>query len=103
MKADAVPARDYVRIERESEQAWSALEAAFKHQSSFSQNFLNDKSDGAFERITEDLIGWTKELDWPAGGSNGIWRSTASTADECWKKTSIFMNDKFWPFTKIIR
>jgi hypothetical protein len=100
---DSVDAQDYTRYARESAQAWSALEAAFKHQSQFSEGFLSDMSEGALERISQQLIQWTNELVWPEGGNSGRWTSTASTAEECCEKTSVFMNDRFWPFTKIIR
>jgi hypothetical protein len=100
---DSVDAQDYTRYLRESAQALSALEAAFKHQSQFSEGFLSDMSEGALERISQQLIQWTNELVWPEGGNSGRWTSTASTAEECCEKTSVFMNDRFWPFTKIIR
>lgn len=100
---DSIDAEDYMRYLRESTQAWSALEAAFKHQSQFSEGFLRDTSAGALERVSRQLIRWTRDLVWPEGGDSGRWTSTASTAEECCEKTSVFMNDRFWPFTKIIR
>ena len=103
VEQDKVDAKDYARYQRESEQAWSALEAAFKHQSQFGKEWLTDMSEGALETMTQQLIQWRRQLDWPVGGHAGIWRSTANTAMECCKKTSVFMNDRFWPFTKIIR
>jgi hypothetical protein len=103
VEADSVDARDYMRYQRESEQAWSALEAAFSHKETFKQEFLSDMSEGALERVTDQLIQWTRDLDWPEDGNSGMWKSTADTAEECCEKTSIFMQDRFWPFTKIIR
>lgn len=103
IESDEVDAKDYARYVRESEQAWSALEAAFQHQSSFSSNYIQDMSAGAFDRIAEQLIMWSRELEWPEGGNNGKWSSTASTAEECYEKTNVFTQDQFWPFTKIIR
>ncbi|CAG9981490.1 unnamed protein product [Clonostachys byssicola] len=93
----------YERYTRESAQAWSALEAAFKHKSEFNESFLLDMSDGAIDRIESQLITWSREIEWPAGGANGIWRSTAVTPRECCEKTDIFMSNRYWPFTKIIR
>ncbi|CAG9951905.1 unnamed protein product [Clonostachys rosea f. rosea IK726] len=95
--------KDYERYTRESAQAWSALEAAFKHKSEFNETFLRDMSDGAIDRIELQLITWSREIDWPAGGANGIWRSTAVTPRECCEKTAIFMGNRYWPFTKVIR
>jgi hypothetical protein len=103
IEADKVDAKDYIRYQRESEQAWSALEAAFKHQKLFKKEFLSDVSEGALEKVTDQLIQWTQDLDWPEGGNDGMWKSTADTAEECCGKTTIFMQDRFWPFTKIIR
>ena len=88
---------------RESEQAWSGLSAAFKHKRQFTQKFAQDMSDGALERITDQLVQWADEIEWPTGGGDGLWMSTAQTADECVEKTKLFMQDRFWPFTKIIR
>jgi hypothetical protein len=103
IESDEVDAKDYQRYQRESEQAWSALEAAFKHQKLFKKEFLSDMAEGALEKVTDQLIQWTKDLDWPNGENTGMWKSTASTAEECCEKTSIFLQDRFWPFTKIIR
>ena len=98
-----VSPEDYTRYQRESEQAWSALEAAFKHQRMFKTDFLSDMSEGALQRVTGQLIQWAQEIEWPEGGNTGIWKSTVNTAEECCEKTSIFMQDRLWPFTKIIR
>ena len=103
VEVDSVDARDYERYQRESEQAWSALEAAFKNQPLFGKTFLQDMSDGALERVTNQVMEWAKDIQWPEGGNAGLWRSTADTAEECCEKTSAFMQDELWPFTKIIR
>ncbi|GKU17373.1 unnamed protein product, partial [Fusarium langsethiae] len=95
--------QDYNRYMRQSEQAWSALHAAFKHKKQFTQSFAQDMSDGALERITDQLIDWAREIEWPTGGVDGFWTSTAQTSEECVEQTKLFMQDKFWPFTKIIR
>jgi hypothetical protein len=94
---------DYKRYQAESERAWSALEAAFRHRREFRKEFLRDQSAGAADKIIVQILDWTKDLDWPAGGNNGVWKSTAETAEECCEKTAVFMRDKLWPFTKIIR
>ncbi|CEI60224.1 unnamed protein product [Fusarium venenatum] len=103
VESDKTSEQDYNNYMRESEQAWSALHAAFKHKRQFTQRMAQDMSEGALERITDQLIKWTEEIEWPAGGVDGFWTSTAQTADECVEQTKFFMQDKFWPFTKIIR
>lgn len=100
---NTVDAKDYARYQRESEQAWSALEAGFKHQRGFNKGLISDMSEEGRVRAIDQLIQWAQELHWPDGGNSGMWKSIANTAEECCDKTSMFMQDKFWPFTKIIR
>ncbi|KAI5462790.1 hypothetical protein BGZ63DRAFT_352526, partial [Mariannaea sp. PMI_226] len=95
--------QDYARYTRESEHAWSALNAAFGHKRQFNQNFAQDTSDGAIERITDQLIQWAGEIEWPSNGADGFWTATSQTAEECIGHTKMFMQNKYWPFTKIIR
>ncbi|EXJ86047.1 hypothetical protein A1O1_06416 [Capronia coronata CBS 617.96] len=94
--------KDYERIEREAEHAWSALEAAFGHHAGFGREMLTDRSQDV-PSIVAKLARWSQELEWPEGDQEGFWTTTATDADECCEKTSIFMNNRFWPFTKIIR
>lgn len=96
-------AEDYARYTRESAQAWSALEAAFGHKREFKEELLRDQTEGALERVTEQLRQWSLDIDWPEGSDNGRWTATADTPDECCSKTERFMQDRYWPFTKIIR
>lgn len=103
VEEDTVDPKDYARYQRESEQAWSALEAGFKHQRGFNKQLLSDMAEGGLAKATSKLIQWAHELQWPGDGSSGTWKATADTAEECCEKTSIFMQDRFWPFTKIIR
>ena len=102
---DTVSAEEYQQYQRESDLAWNTLEAAFKHRREFKQDLLRDMSDGAVDRIVGQLISWTEDLEWPEGNgnANGVWKSTAQTAEECCEKTTAFMGDRLWPFTKIIR
>ncbi|KAH6656869.1 hypothetical protein BKA67DRAFT_553428 [Truncatella angustata] len=94
---------EYARYMREAEQAYSALEAAFKHRREFRKEMLQDMSEGVSEIILKRLIEWTHDIAWPSSGDAGFWKSTATTADECCEKTSMFMQDRHWPFTKIVR
>jgi hypothetical protein len=100
---DGINAQDYARYQRESEQAWSALEAGFKHQRGFNKQLISNMSEGGLERATDQLVQWAHELNWPDGCDAGIWSAVADTAEECCDLTSVFMQDRFWPFTKIIR
>lgn len=99
-----MPGEEYNRIQLKSERAWSALEAAFKHQKEFSDKFLSDQSEGAMETVASKLIQWTREIAWPKTNSHdGVWISMAENAKECCDKTNDFMQDRLWPFTKILR
>jgi hypothetical protein len=96
------PADEYQKAERESGEAWSALEAAFGHHRDFDEQSLRDQSDGAVEKIREKLVAWSRAIAWPEGSNGGKWTSTAQTALECSEKTAIFMSDQHWPFTKVL-
>jgi hypothetical protein len=100
--------QDYAKYLRESDLAWSALHAAFKHHENFSVEFLQDLSDGAALRINEQLMRWAHEIKWPGYESkrplSDSWLShTAMSSQECCEKTRAFMEDGLWPFTKIMR
>lgn len=101
---DEISDGEQAKLERESDLAWSSLEAAFSHHKGFSKEWLtHDMSEEGLAMVTDQIIKWTQEIDWPAGADSGVWASTADTADECCEKTSVFMQDQLWPFTKIIR
>lgn len=94
---------DIMRYRTESDQAWSSLETAFSHEKGFNLEYLEDTSDGAFARISDQLFQWTAIIPWPQGALNGKWATYAKTAEECSEKKRPFMRDRLWPFTKIIR
>ena len=96
-------AEEYKKYRNESERAWASLEAMFTHRKEFNKEFLTDDTEDAQEKITQRLLEWVEDLQWPDGGQDGVWKSTAQTAKECCEKTSIFMQDRFWPLTKIVR
>ncbi|KAF7934874.1 uncharacterized protein EAE98_002919 [Botrytis deweyae] len=102
-EGNALDSDEQQRIERESAVAWSALEAVFSKQEGFDVNFVSDKSKGAFEKIKSQLLEWMHKIDFPADDESGLWTAIAHTSDECQELTSVFMEDKLWPFTKIIR
>ncbi|KAF7956008.1 hypothetical protein EAE96_004929 [Botrytis aclada] len=102
-EGNALDSDEQERIERESAVAWSALEALFSQQEKFNVSFVSDKSEGAFERIKSQLLEWMQKINFPADDESGLWTASAHTSDECQELTSVFMEDKLWPFTKIIR
>lgn len=95
--------KEFMRIKRESDQAWSALETAFKHKRQFKKELLSDMSEEGLRKATDQLLQWAHEIEWPQSGKPGTWTSSANTAEECCEKTSRFMEDRYWPFMKIIR
>lgn len=95
--------KEYAKYQAESDHAWSALHAAFGHQQGYNKEFLQDMSEGASERALDQLEQWSQDIEWPNGGEGGNWTSTATTPEECCEKTKVFMQDRLWPFTKIIR
>jgi hypothetical protein len=107
VESNDTSAEDYTRFQRESDQAWSALQAAFAHKREFSKQYLRNQDEGAYERIKDQLCQWSREIQWPTGdepgNGSGVWKSFASTAEECCEKTKLFMEDRYWPFTKVIR
>ncbi|KAF5868070.1 uncharacterized protein Bfra_007265 [Botrytis fragariae] len=102
-EGNALDSDEKERTERESAVAWSALEALFSQQEEFDVSFLSDKSKGSFERIKSKLLEWMQKIEFPADDESGLWTASAHTSDECQELTSVFMEDKLWPFTKIIR
>jgi hypothetical protein len=100
---------DLDECQKESLVAQEGLMSAFGHLQGFSVEFLLDMSDGAGDRVTEQCIKWVHAIEWPTGGwtttENGstVWHSAVNTVEECAEKTGIFMKDKFWPFTKVIK
>lgn len=99
--AEISSAEEYKQYRSESEVAISTLEAAFGHKRELN-GLMRDDGEGALERITSKLLGWTGSLGLPEGDGT-VWKSSAQTAEECCDKTAEFMGDRLWPFTKIIR
>jgi hypothetical protein len=99
---DAASDAEYKMYQSQSELAWHTLEAAFGHRKELTREYLQDSSEGADNRIYDQLRIWACEIDWPGDGQ-GMWLSTAATADECIEKMLTFSEDSLWPFTKVIR
>ncbi|KAK2596612.1 hypothetical protein QQS21_006288 [Conoideocrella luteorostrata] len=94
---------EFRNCENDARQAWSVFKTAFKHHKELTEHFLQDGSSGAQEKILDKLVKWTREIKWPGNVENGVWRSSATTAQECFEKTKTFRGDQYWPFTKTIR
>ncbi|KAH6682229.1 hypothetical protein F5X68DRAFT_192586 [Plectosphaerella plurivora] len=104
---DEMSEKEYERFEKESKEAWEALNSAFEPHQQFSEKWLKDLSEGAADRINAQFIQWAHAIEWPKGDttkmeSSALWRSEAEDADECCRKTAAFMSEGLWPFTKII-
>jgi GTPase SAR1 family protein len=97
--------KEYEELERESNLAWSTLNTAFGHKEEFNKKMIELDSQDGLKKVTSKLTSWTMELEWPKGEGDDpkIWKATAQDAIECCKNTEIFMKDRFWPFTKIVR
>ena len=93
---------DFKRLQVEHETAWSSLNAAFGHHGEL-KRLLDKTAEVADTDLVDQLLSWKSELAWPDGHANGRWSSSVDSADECCEMTSRFMEDRFWPFIKIIR
>lgn len=103
-KSDSVNhSEEYNRCLQESEVAWSTLEAAFENKQGFKKELFRDTTEDAQRKALSLLKRWARELDWPKGGTNGLWTCTAQTAEECREITSRLMSNRIWPFMKVIR
>lgn len=94
---------DNAKFAEESKRAWVALKATFGSEKGFNRDFLDDQSDGALERITDQLIQWSADIPWPSGSTDGKWTIYAENADECYEHTKPFVRGRLWPFARIIR
>ncbi len=95
--------RNRQHSENQSKEAWSALQAAFGHHELFGRSFLLDQTEGAFDRIISQLNQWTQLLQWPEEAKDGRYSISVDDEEDCAENISLFMQDKFWPFTKIMR
>ena len=96
-------ANEYVHIQRRSRIAYETLQSIFPNEPDINAEVLGDWSEGALNRICNRLQVLAAGLDWPEGGLNGKWTSTAKTVKECHKKLAVFMNRGLWPLTDVVR
>lgn len=99
---DKASGEEFNKISKESQVAWSSLQAAFGHHREL-KSLCDKKTQGANAEIIEKLLAWKNELEWPAGHEDGRWEHFVESADECCDLTSGLMQDKYWPFIKVIR
>ncbi|CEO58542.1 hypothetical protein PMG11_03258 [Penicillium brasilianum] len=100
---DSLSAADWNRIKEGSKEAWSALKSVFESEKEFSPKFLSDKSQEAFDRIANQLVDWAEKVSWPTDACDGKWVAYAESAEEFYAKTSLFMQERLWPLSKIMR
>lgn len=92
LKTD-VGGEELKNLETASQVAGDTLKAAFGNQSDFHEELLKDFSDGSFKTILSTLRTWARSMEWPSGAEEGIWKTSASTAEQCWALTKQFMKD----------
>ncbi|KAL8868691.1 MAG: hypothetical protein Q9174_004824, partial [Haloplaca sp. 1 TL-2023] len=93
----------YQKIEKKSSVAASTLQSIFPNHPGVTPNRMKDQTEGAFERIFEDLKRLASLLEWPRDAVNGRWTSTAGNAAECHDKVDMFMKKGLWPLTNVVR
>jgi hypothetical protein len=96
-------ADEQMLLEKKSKLTWDTLKSAFRSRMELTENYLKDSSDGAEERIQQQLKLWTDSLQWPGDSHQSGWHGSAETAKEYNTKTQQFLNGTLWPFIKVIR
>ncbi len=90
-------------LETKSNLAWDTLKAAFGSRRELTETYLKDSSDGAEERIQQQLKLWTDSIQWPQDFHESGWIGSAETLDEYDRKMEQFLTGTLWPFIKVIR
>jgi hypothetical protein len=98
-----ITADEQKRLEDQSKLAWDTLKAAFGSRRELTESYLRDTSDGAEERIQQQLTSWTNALQWPGNSNESGWLGDANSVEECKSKTQQFLTGNLWPFIKVIR
>ena len=93
----------YQEIEKKSTVAASTLQSIFPDHPEVTPNQMKDQSEGAFERILQDLRRLASLIEWPKDAVNGRWTATAANASECHDKVAYFMRKGLWPLTNVVR
>ncbi|KAL8846664.1 MAG: hypothetical protein Q9221_008271 [Calogaya cf. arnoldii] len=93
----------YREIEKKSAVAASTLQSIFPDHPEVAPHQLRDQSEGAFERILDELKRLASRIQWPTDAVNGRWTATATTSSECHEKVAYFMEKGLWPLTNMVR
>ncbi|KAL9621176.1 MAG: hypothetical protein Q9204_008138, partial [Flavoplaca sp. TL-2023a] len=93
----------YQEIERKSTVAASTLQSIFPDRPEVTPSQMKDQSEGAFERVLQNLKRLASLIEWPADAKNGRWTATAASAAECHDKVAYFMKKGLWPLTNVVR
>lgn len=91
------------RMEKASKLALSTLQGIFPNQEESKPEYLEDNTEGAFERILTRLRSLANSLNWPDEDEYGNWSSTAITVADCREKVERFMASGIWPLTELVR
>jgi hypothetical protein len=96
-------AKEQKHLEKKAKLAWDTLQSAFGSRRGLTEACLKDSSDGAEERIQQQLKLWTDSLQWPGDSHHSGWLGSAETVQEYNRKTQQFLTGGLWPFIKVIR
>ena len=102
MKEDNVSAKDFRASEHKSKVAEDTIKAAFDDHPTLVA-LLEDRSDEWHARLREELTKWSEDFEWPESESASLWTATAITSEECREAVGGWMEDKLWPFIKVVR
>lgn len=91
------------QLEKKAKIAWDTLNSAFGSSKELTEKYLQDKSDGAEERIHKQLKLWTDSLVWPADTDQNKWQGTAESVEEYEETVGQFLAGNLWPFIRVIR
>ena len=90
-------------VATKSEVAASTLQSIFPDHPEVTSNQPKDQSEGAFQRILQNLRRLASLTEWPTDAVNGRWTVTAVNAAQCHDKVAYFMKKGLWPLTNVVR
>ena len=94
---------DEEKMESKAKLAWNTLKAVFGSRRELTETYLKDSSEGAEDRIQQQLKLWTESLQWPGNSHQNGWLRSAETREEYKKQMQPFSTGTLWPFMKVIR
>ncbi len=96
-------ADEQISLQNVSKLAWDTFRAAFGSQEELTEAYLRDSSDGAEERIQQQIRLWASLLEWPGNSHQCTWLESAETVEEYHTKMERFLVGSLSPFIKVIR